>query len=361
MLENCRWLLYVSRFSGCHPLTLDERSTFTRFQQLLMYSCVTGGVYCFGTFYANYPVNCIAQSKMIVGCPLRRIARYNRGLYLITTLLLSCLRHEKFELALAAARKFDDSIHHRSYADNIRTNRYTQWLVISAICASWFLVGTLGQLALRNVFVISNIVQITMRVMFSVEIAKFCFLYDALCRRFRYLNGLCQELTGDSVSRMYTKRFTVSSLERLHRHLTDATNHLNSYYSPQLLCWTACILIDIVAFSFTVLYAENTVMQVCLQIIIILLLSLQLIAISRYSDLTCNQANAFAMTLYSVEDKRSMFENTETSFEAIELGIFLRAHPLRVNVCGLFNLSSQFTCSAFGVILMYVILASSIH
>lgn len=198
MLENCRWLLYASRLSGCHPLTLDERSTFTSFQQLLMYSCVVGGVYCFGTFYANYPVTCIAQSKMIVGCPLRRIARYNRGLYLIVTVLLSCLRHKKFELALASARKFDDSTrHHRFYANTIRTNRYTQWLVLSAICVVWFVVGTLGQLALRDVRVlISNIVQITMRVMFSVEIAKFCFLYDALCRRFRCLNGLCHELAG---------------------------------------------------------------------------------------------------------------------------------------------------------------------
>ncbi|XP_011877448.1 PREDICTED: uncharacterized protein LOC105567295 isoform X2 [Vollenhovia emeryi] len=131
---------------------------------------------------------------------------------------------------------------------------------------------------------------------------------------------------------------------------------------PQLLCWIACMLIDIINCIFANLHANtqhDNVLLVCLRFMIILYLSFQVIAISRICHLTCNQANTLASTIFSAE--APIFNHNEFLTEAIELGIFLRAHPLHTKVYGLFNLNSQFTFSVFGIIVMYVVLVSSIH
>lgn len=87
-------------------------------------------------------------------------------------------------------------------------------------------------------------------------------------------------------------RLTIVNLQRLHRCLSDATNHLTSYYNPQLLCWIACMLIDIMTFVFSSIYGNtrhNSMLLVCSRCMMILYLSLQIIAISRICHLTCNQ------------------------------------------------------------------------
>ncbi|XP_067208260.1 uncharacterized protein [Linepithema humile] len=367
MLENCRWLLYASRLYGCHPHTIDERSRLANFRLLIAYSLVACTIYCSIAYYMSIAINCIARNMMIVGCVLQQINRYSRSFYMILTPLLSCLRHTEFERAVAAARKFDDlTRHHRWRIDHGRINRrYVQWLVILVILVGWILLSVLAKFAVPQMISRSIVIQCTMRAIFSVEIAKFCFLYDALRYRFCRLNRLCLRLTGveigvdTGISAIHSERLTISSIQRLHQCLTDATNYLNSYYSLQLLCWIACICTDVVTFVFDALYGTNSVARVYAQCIILLYLSLQVIAISCVCHLTCDQANALAGTVFSVE--ASAFKQTESTTEAIELGVFFRTHPLCVKVCGLFNLDNRFVFSAFGVILMYVVLASSIH
>src|SRR5215469_9070814 len=86
--------------------------------------------------------------------------------------------------------------------------------------------------------------------------------------------------------------FMIMNLQQLHRYLSDATNHLTSYYNPQLLCWIACMLIDIMTFVFANLYGNteyNNVLLICNRCMMILYLSFQVIAISRICHLTCDQ------------------------------------------------------------------------
>jgi len=197
MLEKCRWLLYASRFYGCHPHTIDERSRVPlRFRLLLAYSLIACGVFCVGTYYAKGSTN-YCEENNVVGCAQQLMNRYNRCLYMILTTLLSCIRHAEFERALAVARKFDDLIRHYNNwcTDNKRTNNCTQWLIISVIFVSWTSVGIAIVLALPARFYIIAL-QMIMRITFSMEVAKFYFLYDALYRRFCRINGLCRKLTG---------------------------------------------------------------------------------------------------------------------------------------------------------------------
>ncbi|CAL1682540.1 unnamed protein product [Lasius platythorax] len=366
MLEHCRWLLYASRFYGCHPHTIDERSRVSvNSRLLLIYSLVACGVYCAAAYYAKGFSNyCDAANNVMMGCALQRINRYNRCLYMVLTTLLSYLRHTEFERAVAIARKFDDLMHNWC-ADNRRTNRCIQWLIILAILVAWISVGVLTKFALPQMILYTFALQIIMRITFSMEIAKFYFLYDALYRRFRRLNGLCRKLTGmtigidTDVSVTHVNRLTISNLQRLHCCLTDATNHFNSYYSPQLLCWITCMLLDIITYIFVVLYELNNTLLICVECIILLYFSLQVIAISRICNVTCDQANALAGTIFLT--KTLAFKHIEFSIEAIELGVCFQVYPLRVRVCGLFNLDNRLAFSVFGVILTYVVLASSVH
>lgn len=197
MLEHCRWLLYASRFYGCHPHTIDERSRISvNSRLLLIYSLIACGVYCAAAYYAKGFSNyCNAANNVMMSCALQRINRYNRCLYMVLTTLLSYLRHMEFERAVAIARKFDDLMHNWC-ADNRRTNRCIQWLIILAILVAWISVGVLTKFALPQMILYTFALQIIMRITFSMEIAKFYFLYDALYRRFRRLNGLCRKLTG---------------------------------------------------------------------------------------------------------------------------------------------------------------------
>lgn len=97
-------------------------------------------------------------------------------------------------------------------------------------------------------------------------------------------------------------RFTIGNLQRLHRYLSNATNHLTSYYNPQLLCWIACMLIDIMTFVFSSLYGNtrhNSMLLVCSRCMMILYLSLQIIAISRICHLTCDQVLIYYNILMS--------------------------------------------------------------
>lgn len=85
---------------------------------------------------------------------------------------------------------------------------------------------------------------------------------------------------------------TIVNLQQLHRYLSDAINHLTSYYNPQLLCWIACMLIDIITFVFANLYGNtkyNNMLLVCSRCMMILYSSFQVIAISHICHLTCNQ------------------------------------------------------------------------
>ncbi|XP_071578945.1 uncharacterized protein [Temnothorax nylanderi] len=59
-----------------------------------------------------------------------------------------------------------------------------------------------------------------------------------------------------------------------------------------------------------------------------------------------SRANALASIIFSAET--SAFKHSNFSTETTELGVFLWAHPLRIRVCGLFNLDNQFTLSVQG-------------
>ncbi|RLU23663.1 ObirGr11 [Ooceraea biroi] len=366
MLENCRWLLYASRFYGCHPHTINERSILKHFHLLLVYSLTMCSLHCVMAYYATDVSSCIAKNAMIVGCTLQRINQYSQSIYIILSILLSCLRHIEFERAVAAACKFDDLTRHYHWSiNNVQINHYTQYFFMMVIIITWSVFGVLRKLAVPQMALHIIVIQCITRSTFSIEIAKFCFLYNALRHRFHRLNGLCCELAGIGVnidigvSGLHAKRLTLPNLQRLHCCLTNATNYLTSYYNIQLLCWISCLLIDILTFIFTILYGVNNTLLICVRCIILVQLTLQIIAISRVSHLTCDQANALAETVYSVQ--AFSFKYIKSCTEAIELGVFLRTHPLRVRICDLFNLDSRFIFSAFGVILMYVILASSIH
>jgi len=103
----------------------------------------------------------------------------------------------------------------------------------------------------------------------------------------------CTEITIDkNISGVSDHNFTIVNLQRLHRYLSDATNHLTSYYNPQLLCWIACTLIDSLTFIFGNLSHQKnqySVLLVCSRCMMVLYLSFQVIAISRICHLTCDQ------------------------------------------------------------------------
>ncbi|XP_024870558.1 uncharacterized protein LOC112453832 [Temnothorax curvispinosus] len=161
--------------------------------------------------------------------------------------------------------------------------------------------------------------------------------------------------------RLFADRLAIVNLQRLHRYLHDATNHLTFYYNPQLLIWITCMLMDITTNVFSTVFNGKDILNNMLLLYIpyvILISSLQIIAISCICHLTCNQANVLASIIFSAET--SAFKHSNFSTETTELGVFLWAHPLRIRVCGLFNLDNQFTLSVFGLILMYVVLVSSV-
>lgn len=201
MLENCRWLLYISRLFGCHPHTIDEISVFTNFRPLAMYSLIVCSVYCAAAYYAfGFATLCVTIN---VGCVLQQINRYTQTLYMILSTLLSYLRHTEFERTIATTRKFDDLMqYYRWYTDNKRKNYYMQLLIILLIFSAWVLFSAIAMLVIKKMSDTSEItyytfvIQYITRMTFSMEIVKFCFLYDALRRRFRHLNGLCHKLIG---------------------------------------------------------------------------------------------------------------------------------------------------------------------
>ncbi|XP_025263022.1 uncharacterized protein LOC112637462 [Camponotus floridanus] len=363
MLENCRWLLYASRFYGCHPHTIDERSRVPlRFRLLLAYSLIACGVYCVWTYYAKGAMN-YCEEDNIVGCAQQLMNRYNRCLYMILSTLLSCIRHAEFERAVAVARKFDDLIRHYNNwcIDNKRTNYCAQWLIISLIFVSWIYIYILVVFARTPLSLYAFALQLVMRITFSMEVAKFYFLYDALRRRFCRINGLCRKLNAsyyscniiliinffhigiDIASAIHIKRLTISNLQQLHSCLMNATHHLNSYYSLQLFFWIVCMGMDIITYIFLILY-EIRIIMLCIQCTILLYFILQLISICRICQVTCDQANALADTIFLT--KTPAFKQTEFSSERIDLGIRIRIYPLRIRVCGLFNLDNSFAFSA---------------
>ncbi|XP_072761211.1 uncharacterized protein [Anoplolepis gracilipes] len=369
MLENCRLLLYASRFSGCHPHTIDERSRVpVNFRLLCIYSLIMCGVY-FAVGYQGNSLKNDCGTNIWMGCLLHHLDQYVQYAYMVLTTLLSCLRHAEFERAIVAARKFDDlmRLYNNSWcADNKRANYCKQWLGILAILVTSLFVGILQGLTglvvpKMNLFIYMCL--ITMRTIFSIEIAKFCFLHDELYRGFCHINRLSGKLTGmgldTGVSVKNVNRLTISNIQQLHSYLTDATNHFNSYYSLQLFCWIACLLLDTITYIFILLYQVHSVYLISAQSMAIVCFLLQLIAISRICNLTCNQANALGQIIFLA--KTSSFKHTEFSIEEIELGIRVRMYPLRIRVCGLFNLDNRLAFTAFGIILMYVILASSGH
>ncbi|XP_029163304.1 uncharacterized protein LOC114934755 [Nylanderia fulva] len=295
MLENCRWLLKTSRLSGCHPHTIDERSRIN-FCLLLIHSLIMCGLYSVAAYYVlGFGKNC-GDSNATIGCALQRINRYNRCLYVIVTILLSCLRHKEFERAVIVARKFDSLVINNYPADEGQMMNYRQWFVMLAISLAWISANMLITcvIPLYQLNLYTLVAQIVMRITFSMEIAKFCFIYDALYRRFRRLNGSCCKLSGvttdigTSVS-INANRFTISNLQRLHSCLTDATNHFTSYYGPQLLCWLAFMLLDIITYIFDILYETKNTVLICISCIILIYLSLQVIFISRICNLTCDE------------------------------------------------------------------------
>ncbi|XP_014470846.1 PREDICTED: uncharacterized protein LOC106742432 [Dinoponera quadriceps] len=326
MLETYRWLLYVTRFYGCHPHTIRERSV--RFRPLMLYSLIACGVYCLASYHAAGVVQCASTGAMIVGCALQQINRYTRGSYMIATTLLSCLRHLEFERGVAAARKFDDLTRHRKPA-----HRRAQWLALLGVHVAWTLFAAYMQYAVDDkILWRTTTIQCVTRAAFSTQVAKFCFLFDALRRRFRLVNDMCQGSPGVVVG----EHLTILHLQRLHQCLTDATKYLSSHYSPQLFCWLTFMIIDILTYIFFSIYTASNPKIVILQCVLILFISIQMIVIGGVCHLTCVQ-------------------------EAIELGVYLRVHPLRIRVFDLFNVNNHFTFLVFAVTLMYVILASSIH
>lgn len=104
--------------------------------------------------------------------------------------------------------------------------------------------------------------------------------------------------TGISV--IHVNRLTLSNLQRLHSCLIDATNHLNSYYSLQLFCWIACLLVDIISYIFGVLHKRDNVLLTYVQCFMLLYFSLQIIAISRICHLTCDQVCILCIFMYYV-------------------------------------------------------------
>lgn len=118
---------------------------------------------------------------------------------MILTPLLSCLRHTEFERAIIAVRKFDDLTRNHQRVDCGQINHYIQWLIILMILIGWISLGVLAKLTLPEMMSRSIIVQCVMRIIFSVEITKFCFLYNALRCRFRRLNKLCLRLIGINI------------------------------------------------------------------------------------------------------------------------------------------------------------------
>lgn len=201
MLENCRWLLYISRLFGCHPHPINEISVFTNFRSLAMYSLIACGIYCVAAYY-SFGFNSLCAT-INMGCVLQQINQYTRTFYMILSTLLSYLRHTEFERTLATSRKFDDLIqYYRWFTDNKRKNHYMQWLIILLIFSAWVLCMATSMLIIKNISITSEIsyytfvIQFITRMIFSMEIAKFCFLYDALRRRFCRLNELSHKLIG---------------------------------------------------------------------------------------------------------------------------------------------------------------------
>lgn len=201
MLENCR-LLYTSRFFGCHPHTIDEISVLTNFNLLAIYSLVACVLYCVAAYYAfgTMHFSDFHESANVVYV-LEQINQYTRTLNMILSTLLSYLCHTQFECTVATTYKFDDLIqYHRWCINNKRKNYYMQWLVILLIFSAWVLFITVVLLNMRNRSGITNYLlllpRLVPRMTFSIEVAKFCFLYDALRRRFRHLNGLYHGLIG---------------------------------------------------------------------------------------------------------------------------------------------------------------------
>ncbi|KAL0117543.1 hypothetical protein PUN28_010392 [Cardiocondyla obscurior] len=345
MLENCRWFLYISRICGCHPHTINEQSTVTNFRLLSGYSLIVLVVYCVAAYCSSgFATAC---SKIDLGCVLQRVNRYNRSFYMIPSILFSCLRRAKFEDSLITVHKFDELLkHHRWNIANGKRNKKwkidcIQWLAIVMISSAWFLRVVLGSLILKELGVknqapilISFLIQIITRTTFCFELVKFYLLYDALRRRFQHLN--------------------------LYHCLYDATEYLTSYYSPQLLCWIMFMLLDVVTYIFTVLYGNiqfSSALLVCDECITILLLTLQIVAISRICHLTCNEAKLLTTTIFSTET--SAVKDNDLTIETIELAIYLRLYPLRIRVYSLFDLDTRFTFSVFGIVLMYVVLIYS--
>ncbi|XP_071652876.1 uncharacterized protein [Temnothorax longispinosus] len=369
MLENCRWLLYISRLCGCHPHTIDELSIFKIFHPLAVYSLIACGMYCAGGYYTFNTYLTVCETNM--GCVLKQLNLYSRSSYMILTALFSCLRHMEFERTISTTRKFDNLIQHYHWCtDDKRKNHYMQWLIMILIFGAWFIpilliiIFNARNKTLNKTVLFEFMMICVTRISFSMEIAKFYFLYDALRRRFHHLNRLCYGLIGMTVGiniRLFADRLAIVNLQRLHRYLHDATNHLTFYYNPQLLIWITCMLMDITTNVFSIVFNGKDILNNMLLLYIpyvILISSLQIIAISRICHLTCNQANVLASIIFSAET--SAFKHSNFSTETTELGVFLWAHPLRIRVCGLFNLDNQFTLSVFGIILMYVVLVSSV-
>ncbi|XP_070517440.1 uncharacterized protein [Cardiocondyla obscurior] len=386
MLENCRWFLYISRICGCHPHTINEQSTVTNFRLLSGYSLIVLVVYCVAAYCSSgFATAC---SKIDLGCVLQRVNRYNRSFYMIPSILFSCLRRAKFEDSLITVHKFDELLkHHRWNIANGKRNKKwkidcIQWLAIVMISSAWFLRVVLGSLILKELGVknqapilISFLIQIITRTTFCFELVKFYLLYDALRRRFQHLNKLCHGLIGTFVRitigidiNFYANRLTIENFKQLYHCLYDATEYLTSYYSPQLLCWIMFMLLDVVTYIFTVLYGNiqfSSALLVCDECITILLLTLQIVAISRICHLTCNEVLAYVHTLKSRYDaccgngKTSAVKDNDLTIETIELAIYLRLYPLRIRVYSLFDLDTRFTFSVFGIVLMYVVLIYS--
>lgn len=193
MLENCRLVLYASRFYGCHPHTIRGRPEVgARFRPLMLYSMLACGVYCLGAYYADGMIQCIPKGAMIVGCVLQKFDRYTRGLYMVATTVLSCLQHQEFERAVAAARKFDHLTRRRRRGgiEAKPANRRKQWLTLLGLHVAWAVYSVYLKYVALSITWTTIAIQSATRCAFSVQVAKFCFLYDALRRRFRLVNQL---------------------------------------------------------------------------------------------------------------------------------------------------------------------------
>jgi hypothetical protein len=65
------------------------------------------------------------------------------------------------------------------------------------IIISWTLFGALEKFVISQTALYIIVIQCATRAMFSIEIAKFYFLYDTLRHRFCRLNRLYHEMTGN--------------------------------------------------------------------------------------------------------------------------------------------------------------------